>query len=373
MKDRISKYPGRVQLIPVEGQPGFYDVIRADEPEEPGTPISKATLLKDQTAAVFGLGSEATVNDVLAALPTRFPRPVLTITTLYDASIVVTKGDVTYPAGFVYAAENDIPVRVYTVPLGDLGVYTITASWGQDVGSTTLTVDSVSLYELDARMLQCSPVFANNSWSLIAEMCRCKLIPETWNIGDTKILTLAGNVDQEVRIYGKGMHKYADTDRGTAPLTFEFVDLFYGAFYIGPFPEDGVDWVWKYMALRSSVARTLDSFMPEIRKDIAPMAIHTYSTHPDYSGEDLDTVDSLFLLSYQEMSQGYYATENAIRAKRATDGTETLDYVLRTTSYAYSSGTRRPWISGVTAAGGLTNDLSVGAELYVRAALVFCF
>lgn len=40
--DRIPTYPGRVKLIPVPGQANTYDMVRADEPIEPGTPINKA-------------------------------------------------------------------------------------------------------------------------------------------------------------------------------------------------------------------------------------------------------------------------------------------------------------------------------------------
>jgi hypothetical protein len=42
IKDRIPTYPGRVKMVPVEGQPNTYDMVRADEPIEPGTPINKA-------------------------------------------------------------------------------------------------------------------------------------------------------------------------------------------------------------------------------------------------------------------------------------------------------------------------------------------
>ncbi len=42
IKDRIPTYPGRVRMIPVEGQPNTYDMVRADEPIEPGTPLNKA-------------------------------------------------------------------------------------------------------------------------------------------------------------------------------------------------------------------------------------------------------------------------------------------------------------------------------------------
>jgi len=46
--DRIPTYPGRVKLIPVSGQADTYDLIRADQPIEEGTPINKA--LFDQKA-----------------------------------------------------------------------------------------------------------------------------------------------------------------------------------------------------------------------------------------------------------------------------------------------------------------------------------
>lgn len=66
MEDRVSLYPGRVTLTPVEGQPNTYDMVRADQPTQQGTALSKANLLKDTTAAQFGLGSEAVPDDVLS-------------------------------------------------------------------------------------------------------------------------------------------------------------------------------------------------------------------------------------------------------------------------------------------------------------------
>ena len=68
MKDRIPKYPGRVKLTPVEGQANTFDMIRADEPEQEGTPLNKKTLLTDETASLFGLGEDATVGDAFGVL-----------------------------------------------------------------------------------------------------------------------------------------------------------------------------------------------------------------------------------------------------------------------------------------------------------------
>ena len=68
MKDRVPLYPGRVTLTPVSGQANTFDLVRADQPTQEGTPINKASLLKDTTAALFGLGTGAVPDDVLAAL-----------------------------------------------------------------------------------------------------------------------------------------------------------------------------------------------------------------------------------------------------------------------------------------------------------------
>ena len=68
MQDRVSLYPGRVKLTPVSGQANVYDMVRADQPTQEGTPLNKATLLSDETAALLGLGSDAVPNDAFAKL-----------------------------------------------------------------------------------------------------------------------------------------------------------------------------------------------------------------------------------------------------------------------------------------------------------------
>ncbi len=69
MKDRIPLYPGRVKMTPVSGQANIYDMERADQPTQEGTPLSKATLLSDATAAALGLaGDDPTVDEALLKL-----------------------------------------------------------------------------------------------------------------------------------------------------------------------------------------------------------------------------------------------------------------------------------------------------------------
>lgn len=68
MKDRVSLHPGRIKLIPVEGQENTYDLERADEPVQEGTPLNKNSILKDTTAELFGMNEEALPDEVFAEL-----------------------------------------------------------------------------------------------------------------------------------------------------------------------------------------------------------------------------------------------------------------------------------------------------------------
>ena len=68
MQDRVPLYPGRVTLTPVSGQANTFDLTRADQPTQEGTPINKASLLKDATAALFGKTNAAVPDDILSLL-----------------------------------------------------------------------------------------------------------------------------------------------------------------------------------------------------------------------------------------------------------------------------------------------------------------
>ena len=87
MQDRVPLYPGRVTLTPVAGQENTFDMARADQPTQEGTPLNKATLLKDATATKFGKDTGAVPDEVLDVL-----------------SKSVLEG--TYPVVDVYAGQN---------------------------------------------------------------------------------------------------------------------------------------------------------------------------------------------------------------------------------------------------------------------------
>lgn len=61
-KDRVPTYPGRITLLPVDGSENTFDMTRADEPTEEGTPIVKATLDSITQSRLTGRFYEMTVT-----------------------------------------------------------------------------------------------------------------------------------------------------------------------------------------------------------------------------------------------------------------------------------------------------------------------
>lgn len=69
MTDRFVQYPNRYKLEKVEGTNDIYDLTPAPGTvTAEGTFLNKAALLKDATAAMFGLGTTAVPDDVLQEL-----------------------------------------------------------------------------------------------------------------------------------------------------------------------------------------------------------------------------------------------------------------------------------------------------------------
>lgn len=76
MRDRIPTKPGRVQLVPSPDDDDLFILTRADEPTQAGTPLNKASLLSDATAAGFEMADTdgATVDAALSLVAGQFTR-----------------------------------------------------------------------------------------------------------------------------------------------------------------------------------------------------------------------------------------------------------------------------------------------------------
>ena len=111
MQDRVPTpgQEGRVLITPENGSPYYAKIAMADNPTPAGTPLNKDTLLKDATAALYGLGTDAVPDDVLA---------LLSNSALYK-TITPTAQLGTLPEGSViYLNENGSPVPFYVAKQG---------------------------------------------------------------------------------------------------------------------------------------------------------------------------------------------------------------------------------------------------------------
>lgn len=69
MTDRNVQFPNRYKLTKVAGTDDIYDLTPAPGTiTEEGTMINKLTLLQDDTAALYGLGTDAVPDDALSAI-----------------------------------------------------------------------------------------------------------------------------------------------------------------------------------------------------------------------------------------------------------------------------------------------------------------
>ena len=60
VKNRVPTYPGRVIMTPVNGMANTYDMVRADEPLEEGTPINAALFERLQKDSI----TEARIREI---------------------------------------------------------------------------------------------------------------------------------------------------------------------------------------------------------------------------------------------------------------------------------------------------------------------
>lgn len=145
MQDRVSLYPGRVKLEPVAGQANTYDLTRADQPTQEGTPLNKASLLSDATAAAIKalLASQtedpATPNAALAILA----QAVEDVATVAAGSC--SMDTLTYTGTGKYGAENPTTITFPKMP-----VFFIVYGFAFFMAAEGQRTDSVSVSQSNA-------------------------------------------------------------------------------------------------------------------------------------------------------------------------------------------------------------------------------
>jgi hypothetical protein len=205
------------------------------------------------------------------------------------------------------------------------------------------------------------PKFANNEWDKIIAACQSGNVPDTWKVGDQKVMTIGGE-DYKIDIIGINHDDYSDGS-GKAPLTFQIHDG-YEQKYITT--KSGNADGWTNCTVRTTHLPTILSQMPtEVQNGIRE--VNKLTSAGNNSNTINTTADKLFLLSEIEVLGNYNNSKNGEGSRYTyyssgnsrikTDGTNyKISWWLRspcnnTTQYCYI------WTDGTCLPSGNSNNL----------------
>ena len=227
------------------------------------------------------------------------------------------------------------------------GVYIGVDGVARKVKKGYIGVDGVA--RLFWTSFEADPVFANNSWGNIALACQLHEVPETWNVGDQKEITIDG-WEYSVDIIGKDHDDYADGS-GKAPLTFQLHHL---CDVLSMNSVDTNSGGWANCNMRKAQLPAILRLLPaEVQAGIRAV---TKVTSTGGTGGTLGTTsDELFLLSETEIF-------NTTKVSKFAEGTQ-YEYYANGASTRKSDGiieqswwTRTPDSASSSKFGYVIND-----------------
>ena len=174
-------------------------------------------------------------------------------------------------------------------------------------------------------------IFANNSWDAIIAACQSGSVPDSWAIGDSKMMTIGGT-NYQIDIIGKNHDTY--TAGGTAPLTFQMHDCYADTKNMNS--SDTNSGGWTSCAMRSTHLPAILALMPtEVQNGIREVNKLTSA------GSQISTInttaDKLFLLSVVEIFGSTYSSV-------AGEGTQYDYYKAGNSKVKNRNGSKSPWL-----------------------------
>ena len=138
--------------------------------------------------------------------------------------------------------------------------------------------------------------FADATWEQIIEACQSGKVPDTWEVGDQKTMTINGT-DYPIDIIGKNHDSYADGN-GTAPLTLQMHNCYNNTYQVNS--SDTNVGGWTSCAIRKTNLPAILALMPqEVQSAIREVTKLTSAGNK--SGTIVSTADKLFSLSEIEV------------------------------------------------------------------------
>ena len=247
------------------------------------TKVASAIREKGGTSAplVYPGGFVSAIQEIQTGAPLQ-----IIVTTSAGATVTATKDSKT-----VSGTADTNGECILTVT--EAGTWTVTAATASSTNTADVVVGAANI-----DLIMIDPVFGNNSWADIIKACQEKQVPDTWNVGDSKTMTING-ANYQIDIIGKNHDDYTDGS-GKAPLTFQMHNS-YGTAYAMNSTSTNVGG-WKECAMRNTHLPAILALMPaEVQSGIRAVSKITLSR--DTSGiPTMDTTsDKLFLLSEVEV------------------------------------------------------------------------
>lgn len=177
---------------------------------------------------------------------------------------------------------------------------------------------------------QIDPVFANNTWAAIIAACQSGSVPDSWAVGDSKMMTIGGT-NYQIDIIGKNHDTY--TAGSTAPLTFQLHDC-YGTTYAMNSSNTNVGG-WTSCDMRSTHLPAILALMPtEVQNGIRE--VNKLTSAGNQSETINTTADKLFLLSEIEIF-------GSVTDSVAGEGGQYAYYSAGNSKVKNLSGSAHPW------------------------------
>ena len=280
MQDRVSLHPGRVKLVPVAGQENTYDMVRADSPTQDGTPLNKDTLLKDATAALYGLGADAVPDDAFISLTNCFAQ--ILVTTSPNTEVTASLNGKT-----VSATADSSGLAILKIP--GFGTWTISATVNGASISFDYEIKAIAQYEIAL-----STGLETTSWEVIDSISKSGNASSIWSVGDKKIIKLDG-VSYTAQIIG--FNHDTKTSGGKAGITFQLVDCLNVSYKMNL--SDTNVGGWKSSSLRSRMSEFLGQLDEDLQSVIK--AVNKRASVGNKTSTIETVSDKLFLLSEVEI------------------------------------------------------------------------
>ena len=296
--------------------------------------------------------------------------PEITITTVYGGVVTLIDGK-----GKEIQGRADGESWVFEV--AKYGDYTIKCVKGATVNNThVITIDAVKQYSFETTHF--APNFAANSWSDIILAVENNIVPETWQVGDTK--TLTADKEYSIRIIGK----YHDTYKGLttkAPLTLAFApnaDYTNAPIKNQMFNYAQDPFMWEKSDMRNTHLPAFLATLPQIIQDGIKEVKKAVSAAGGGAGSNYYVNDSIFLLSELEITgSGDYAptAESGAQYEYYKNGnkdyTTSTSVVIQWTRSGYRHSGMYGVTYNVTSTSANASIKEVETELFAYPA--FCF